>query len=105
MNLKALGEEIGLEEDEYRELIELFLETGMADYEQLKSAYDAGDAQQVARSAHTLSGASGNLRIMKMHETAKRIERAAGDDQLYAVSNDVDTLKGLFEEITRFVQV
>jgi HPt (histidine-containing phosphotransfer) domain-containing protein len=105
MNLKALGEEIGLEEDEYIELVELFLETGAADYEQMKSAFQAGDAQQVARSAHTLSGAAGNLRIMNIHEMAKRIERAAGENQLATVGMDVDALKARFDEIARCVQV
>jgi len=104
MNLKALGEEIGLEEDEYIELVELFLETGAADYEQLKSAFDANDAPQVARSAHTLSGAAGNLRIMNIHEAAKRIERAAGENRLASVSPDVDALKARFAEIARCVQ-
>jgi histidine phosphotransfer protein HptB len=104
MNLKALGEEIGLEEDEYVELLELFLETGSADYEKLKSAFSTGDTQQVAQSAHTLSGAAGNLRIMNIHEAAKRIERAAGDNQLDVVRADVDGLQGLFDEITHCVQ-
>jgi histidine phosphotransfer protein HptB len=104
MNLKELGEKIGLEEDEYRELVDLFLETGMADYDRLKGAFDAGDAQQVARSAHTINGAAGNMGIMNVHEVAKRIERAAGENQLDSVSGEVGSLKGLFDEIARFVQ-
>ena len=50
MNLKALGEAIGLEEDEYRELAELFLETGRIDYEALHAACQTGDAETVSRS-------------------------------------------------------
>ena len=57
MNFKALAEKIGLEEDEYRELVELLLETGRTDYDALKTAYDAGEAQQVVRYAHALNGA------------------------------------------------
>jgi HPt (histidine-containing phosphotransfer) domain-containing protein len=104
MNFKELGERIGLEEDEYRELVELFLETGMADYDRLKTALDAGDAQQVARSAHTINGAAGNMGIMNVHEVAKRIELAAGENQLDSIAADVDSLNGLFDEIARFVQ-
>ncbi len=103
MNFKELAERIGLEEDEYLELVELFLETGMADFERLKTAVEAGDAQQVARSAHTLNGAAGNLGIMDVHQVAKRIELAAGENKLAAVSAEVDTLKGLFEEIATVV--
>jgi len=103
MNFKELGERIGLEEDEYHELVELFMETGMADYDRLKAAFDAGDAPQVARSAHTITGAAGNMGMMDIHQVAKRIELAAGENQLDSVSSDVDTLNGLFEEIARFV--
>ena len=104
MNFKALGEKIGLEEDEYRELVELFLETGMADHDRLKTAFDAGDAQQVARSAHTIQGAAGNMGIMNVHDVAKQIELAAVENQLGSISGEVDSLKGLFDEIARFVQ-
>jgi HPt (histidine-containing phosphotransfer) domain-containing protein len=104
MNFKVLAEKIGLEEDEYRELVELFMETGMADYDRLKTAFEAGDAQQVARSAHTIQGAAGNMGIMNVHEVAKRIELAAVENQMDAVSADLDDLKGLFEEVARFVQ-
>jgi HPt (histidine-containing phosphotransfer) domain-containing protein len=103
MNFKALGEKIGLEEDEYRELVELFLETGKLDYERLKTAFDGDDAQQVARSAHTINGAAGNMGIMNVHEVAKRIELAAGENRLDSVSADVDSLKGLFDKIGQFI--
>ncbi len=99
MNLNALAEKIGLEEDEYCELLELFLETGTADVDRLETAFDAGDAQQVARSAHTINGAAGNMGLMNVHEVAKRIELAAVESRLDSVSVDVNTLKGLFEEI------
>lgn len=104
MNFKELGEKIGLEEDEYRELVELFLDTGLADYNRLKSAFDAGDAGQVARSAHVLNGASGNLGLMNFHEVAKRIERAAGENRLDSVSGDVDAIKGFFDGLAGVVR-
>ena len=101
MNLKELGERIGLDEDEFRELIELFMETGRADYDQLKRAFDAGDAEQVARRAHTISGAAGNLGLIPVHETAKRIELAAIEDRMASVSTDVDSLNDHFDRIAR----
>lgn len=104
MNFKELGETIGLEEDEYRELVELFMDTGMADYDRMKRAFEAGDAQQVARSAHTIQGAAGNMGIMNVHEAAKRIEQTAADGRLDSVSAELDNLKGLFDEVARFVQ-
>ena len=101
MNLRALGEQIGLDEAEFRELIELFMETGRADYVQMKSAFDSGDAEQVARRAHTISGAAGNLGLMPVHEAAKRIELAAMEDRMASVSADVKTLNDHFDHIAR----
>lgn len=104
MNFKVLGEILGLEEDEYRELIELFMETGQADLNQLKIALDAGDAETVSRRAHTLSGASGNLRIMELHEAAKRIELAADDGRLDSFSGDLNVLEAGFAKIALRLQ-
>ncbi|MEE4113748.1 MAG: Hpt domain-containing protein [Desulfobacteraceae bacterium] len=104
MNVNAWGDKIGLEEDECRNRVELFMETGLADYQRLKAAFAAGDAQQVIRSAHTIKGAAGNMGIMTVHEAAQRIELPAGENKLHAVPGDVDTLKGLFDGIARFVQ-
>jgi HPt (histidine-containing phosphotransfer) domain-containing protein len=104
MNFKELADNIGLEEEDYRELIELFLDTGKADYDRLKHALEASDSEQVARSAHTISGASGNLGLMNVHEVAKRIELSAIENKLEAINGDVETLLGFFDEITQAVQ-
>ena len=103
MNLKELAENVGLEEDEFRELVELFVETAGLDIERLKTALDDGDAEKVARAAHTINGASGNLGITNIHEVAKRIELAAGNKELYAISNDVSHLKELIDEVGKIV--
>lgn len=103
MNFKELADRIGLDEEDYRELVELFLDTGKADYDQLKVAFADSDNEQVARSAHTISGASGNLGLMNVHELAKRIELAANDKKLDVISGDVDTLQGMFDELNTFV--
>ena len=105
MNFKELGERVGLDEDEFRELVDLFLDTGRADVDKLESAFAAGDAMQVSRSAHTINGAAGNLGITQVHEVAKRIERAAGQNQLDSIAADLGTLKGLFDEIAVAVRV
>jgi len=104
MNFKELGEELGLEEDEYRELIELFMETAQADLNQLKIALDAGDAETVSRRAHTMCGSAGNLRLMEMHETAKRIELAADDGRLDNLSDDLNALEAGFGKIAQSLQ-
>lgn len=103
MNFKELGENLGLDEDEYRELVELFLDTGLADFNMMKDALAAGDADKVSRSAHTMNGASGNLGILDVHQIAKKMEQDANAGQLDSVATEMDTLKDLFDKISDFV--
>jgi histidine phosphotransfer protein HptB len=104
MNFQELAEELGLEEEEYSELIELFMETGQADLSQLKTALEARDAETVSRRAHTLCGSSGNMRLMELHEAAKRIELAADDGRLDSLSEDLNALERGFANLARSLQ-
>ena len=103
MNFSELADQIGLEEAEYRELVELLIDTGETDVISIESSLAAGNAEQVARSAHTLSGAAGNLRIMALHELANRIEWAANQNRLDTLDDDVAALKRLFAELASAV--
>ena len=101
MNYTELAENLGLEEEDYRELVELFLETGRNDFEALQAALQGGDAETVSQKSHTLCGAAGNLGIMNFYEVAKRIELAALDGRLDGLSDDLQALATFFDEITR----
>jgi histidine phosphotransfer protein HptB len=74
MDFKKLGENLMLEEDEYKELVALFIDTGSADVEQLTSAIIAGDEKNIKRYSHSLAGAAGNLGIAEIHTLGKDIE-------------------------------
>lgn len=103
MNFKELGANLGLEEEEYRELVDLFVMTSSADYQKLQEALAAKDADMVIRHAHTLKGASGNLGIMDVSITAKRIEERAMDNRLDDLTQHMEILKRQLEEIQAFV--
>ncbi len=104
MNFKELGENLGLDEDEYRELIELFVETGLSDYGNLKRGLDTDDMAQIAQAAHTIAGASGNLGLMDMHKVAKQIELQAGENKKEHLAHDAGELKLMFDEVAAFVK-
>jgi HPt (histidine-containing phosphotransfer) domain-containing protein len=99
MNFKELGEALGLDEQEYMELIELFVTSGGADFQRLKTALAASDLDQVARSAHTIKGAAGNLGLMDLHETAKHIEHDAGQHRVDGLAEAVKTLASQLDAI------
>jgi HPt (histidine-containing phosphotransfer) domain-containing protein len=103
MNFKELGESLGLEEDEYRELVELFANTGAADFEKIESGLASSDADTVMRSAHTIKGAASNLGFADLSDTAKIIEESASNNRLEGLDQAVSTLKTQLEAITAFV--
>jgi histidine phosphotransfer protein HptB len=103
MNFQELAENLGLEVDEYRELIELFIDTGSADYKKIEEALAGGNSDQVMRSAHTIKGAAGNLGLMDVSDTAKTIEDSASKNQLGGIGSAVQILKTQFEAIEAFV--
>jgi HPt (histidine-containing phosphotransfer) domain-containing protein len=103
MNFQELADNLGLEVDEYRELIELFIDTGTADFQKIQAALAGGNSDQVMRSAHTIKGAAGNLGLMDVSETARSIEDNASKNQLDSISTAVQILKTQFEAIEAFV--
>ena len=93
MNIKELAENLGLEEDEYLELLELFLDTGMTDIEKLRSAIEEGNAEEAAQAAHSLKGASGNLGLMEIYDVALKSEEEARNNSLDGLVDSAQTLK------------
>ena len=104
MNFQELAENLGLEVDEYKELIELFIATGSADFHKIQEGMAGHDAEQVMRSAHTIKGAAGNLGLMEVSETARVIEDNARNNQLGDIAPAVQTLEAQFKAIEVFMQ-
>jgi HPt (histidine-containing phosphotransfer) domain-containing protein len=77
MNVKDLSENLGLEEDEFLDLVKLFVETSAANLTDLEKALETGDAEEVVKASHSLKGAAGNLGFQAIYEHAKLIETNA----------------------------
>jgi len=103
MNFQELAENLGLEVDEYRELIELFIDTGSADFQKIQEALAGRNTDQIMRSAHTIKGAAGNLGLMDVSATAKTIEDNASGDRIDDLGQVVQLLKSQIEAIEAFV--
>ncbi len=103
MNFQELGERLGLDEDEYRELVELFVETGSVDFERLRTSVQNQDTEQIVKSAHTLSGAAGNLGLMEIHKLAKQIENSARDNRLEGLDEVTGQLKIRMDQVSAVV--
>ena len=93
MNIGELAENLGMEEEECLELVELFIETGMSDLDKLQSAIAEKDTEGAAIAAHSLKGASGNLGFTELYEIAKSIEGNTRNGQLDGAAEATQALK------------
>jgi HPt (histidine-containing phosphotransfer) domain-containing protein len=93
MNLKELALELGMEQDEMRELLVIFIESSESDLVKLKQALIEGDAKQVADAAHSIKGASANLGFMDIFSVAKNLEQEARENSLEGLADEVHILK------------
>jgi len=98
MNLKELSEKLELEEDEFLELVRLFVETGSSDLNELQSAIGDKDAQKVARVAHSMKGAAVILGLAEIFESANKMEMNARANDLEGVTGALRSIK---EELDR----
>ena len=101
MDFKELAENLELEENEFLELIGLFVETGYSDLDKLQSAIEDGDTEKVARVAHSMRGTSANLGLTEIFESAKRIEMNARDNDLHGATGAAKIIK---EELDRIAK-
>ena len=89
MDFKIPAQRLGLDVDEYIELVELFLETGVEDLEGFEYALMNNDAKTMVERSHSLKGASGNLGLFEIYEKAKDIESRSRDNNLEGIENTV----------------
>ncbi|MBF0227007.1 MAG: Hpt domain-containing protein [Desulfobacterales bacterium] len=93
MDLKELASNLGLEDDEFYELVELFISTAGADLEKLENAYNNREAKDASRAAHSLKGSSANLGFIDLSAIAKKAEELAMNKDLETIGSLVGKLK------------
>jgi HPt (histidine-containing phosphotransfer) domain-containing protein len=104
MDFKKLAENIGLDLDDFLEIVDLFLETTPSDLNKLESAADDGQVQNVVETAHSIKGASGNIGFQEMYNAARDIELNARKDVLEGIKETIQLLKEQFSEIEKAVK-
>jgi HPt (histidine-containing phosphotransfer) domain-containing protein len=103
MDLKGLAADIGLEEEEILELVELFFETSTSDLDRLKKAVDQNDVKTVAETAHSIKGAAANMRLHEIYEPARQIEKDANEKILDGVMAHVALIDQELQKISTFL--
>ena len=104
MDLKELAENIGLDEEEYVEMLQLFLESGGADLEILEAAIKEGDAEKAHKASHSFKGSSGSLGLEKLYEMARAIDDKDRQGILDGLDEMVKELRGEFDLLLSIVE-
>jgi HPt (histidine-containing phosphotransfer) domain-containing protein len=92
MDLLSLAQNLDLEEGEFLELVELFIEATTADLRALLSATSKRDSPEVVELAHSIKGASINLGFTEISSLAKEIETNARNNLLKCVPETASIL-------------
>ncbi|MCX8117553.1 MAG: Hpt domain-containing protein [Desulfobacterota bacterium] len=103
MDLKTLAEQVDLEVEEYREMIELFLQTVTLQLHHLKAALETGDSQKVAETAHSIKGSSASLGLTQISGMARGMELKARENNLNEAALAFQTIKAEIHQIAQWV--
>ncbi len=99
MDIKAAAEGLGLDEDEFSEIVELFIDTARDDIDKLQEGFESGDAEKAGNAAHSLKGASGTLGFMDIADIAKKAEEDAKNNDLDKLADSVSKLNAYFQQL------
>ena len=103
MNIVQLAGDLELDEEEYRAILELFVETSRTDLATIKTAVAIGDATSAGRAAHSLKGAAANLGLSNMSSTAHVIEEKSRESRLHETRETVLALEKHLAEVERLL--
>ncbi|MBW1730093.1 MAG: Hpt domain-containing protein [Deltaproteobacteria bacterium] len=99
MNLEELSANLGLDKEDYLELIELLIESGNQDLANLRQALAQNDPETAAKAAHSLKGAAANLGLTELSELAKEAELQAKQGTLQGMEEKIQALKGRLDQV------
>lgn len=96
--IKNVANELGLEKEDVEDLINTFFNDFIKQKEMLKSAIDNEDYVQVNEIAHSIAGASANLRIDEISTQSRALNNLLRDKESFEES-DLIKAKELINEI------
>jgi len=74
MDYKTLASNLGIDEDDFRELVELFVTVTLAELDKIRQGVASGSPKDVVAASHSIKGAAGNLGFESMAELANKME-------------------------------
>lgn len=92
-------------EDDFSDLLEIFLHTAPGLVSGISSGVREGDIQQVINAAHSLKSGSANLGALRLSEEARNLEYAARDGDLEIVTERAESVIEAFDRARHELQM
>lgn len=100
MDIKDLASHLGIDEEDIKELVDLFITTTVSDIQKIKKGVLDNKSSDVAAASHSIKGAAGNLGLDEIYTLAKDMEMQAKsgsldhfESHLRKLENQVNALK------------
>ncbi len=93
MNFKEMASDLGFDENDFTELAQLLVTTSLSDLKKLENGVGLKNADKVAKAAHSIKGAAGNLGFIKISTVAAEIESDARRGSLVGIEKKIKTIK------------
>ncbi|MFC3681483.1 Hpt domain-containing protein [Bacterioplanoides pacificum] len=91
-------------EDEFDDLIQVYIEDSDRRLPQLQQALTAADAAELRELAHSFKGASSNISAVTLTELCRQLEQAGRDEQLDGLEQTLDQIVGEYRWVKNFLQ-
>ena len=103
MDFSQLAQNLGLEDDEFLELVILLVDTCRNTLAELEACLSKGDHETAQKEAHTFKGAAGNLGFMEMYATAQALQTAIKTGTPAEIDPLLAQVKSALEELGRSI--
>ena len=99
MDCRAMAQSMGLEEDEFFEVLTIFVEVSESDLLNIETGLKNEDAKSVSDAAHSIKGAALNLGLTDISEIAQGVEMRARKDNLQGTFEASNAIREKLEAI------
>ncbi|MCG8563578.1 MAG: Hpt domain-containing protein [Desulfobacterales bacterium] len=99
MDYENLALRLGLETEEFMELVSLYVETTTQDLDRIRQGLARGSAPDTAAAAHSIKGAAANMGFSHMARLAEAMETQARDGELTQLTPHLQQFTRLMDEL------
>lgn len=103
MDFAEMGARLGLEKEEFMELVDIFITSAEEDLQRLNKAIADNDSLGASEAAHSLKGSSGNLGFAIIAEMASTIEQSARKGSISGLDSLSNNISGEMEKIKAII--